>query len=85
MKIYTYWGLFYKFNTSFMVTLLLKTKFINVSIKYTGAHCPIMCQILFQLELSWSWFQGNGCFRDFLNFYVPFCSKKLSVQCGMHH
>ena len=37
-----------------------------------------MCQ--FQLELSWFWIGGNGRFLNFLTFYVPLCSKKLSVQ-----
>ena len=28
-------------------------------------------------------FIGSGSFRDFLTFYIPLCSKKLSVQCGL--
>ena len=33
------------------------------------------------LELFWFWIEGNGRFWDFLTFYVPLCSKKLSVHC----
>ena len=44
--------------------------------------CVKILQILFQLELSWFWIEGNVRFWDFLTFYVPLCSKKLSVHCA---
>ena len=67
-----------------MVTLLQKTKFLNVSIKHTGAHKSSPYESTF-CKFYWFWIEGNGLgflrFFDFL--YVPLCSKKLSVQCGL--
>ena len=85
MKIYTNWAflrpvlhlplwwLYYR-KPSFSMYLLSTQE-------HTIPLCVKILQILFQLELSWFWIEGNGRFWDFLTFYVPLCSKKLSVQC----
>ena len=48
--------------------------------EHTIPLCIKILQILFRLELSWFWIEGNVRFLNFLTFYVPLGSKKLSVH-----
>ena len=72
-------------NTSLHAYFTLEKPSFSMYLLSTQEHTIPLCvkilQILFWLELSWFWIEGNGRFWDFLTFYVPLCSKKLSVHC----
>ena len=72
-------------NTSLHGDFTIENPSFSMYLLSTQEHTIPLCikilQILFKLELSWFWIEGNDCFWDFLTFYVPLCSKKLSVQC----
>ena len=86
MKIYTNWAFLRPVNTSLHGDFTIENPSFSMSLLSTQEHTIPLCvkilQILFWLVLSWFWIEGNGRFWDFLTFYVPLCSKKLSVQCG---
>ena len=85
MKIYTNWAFLRPVNTSLHGDFTIENPSFSMYLLSTQEHTIPLCvkilQILFQLELSWFWIEGNGRFWDFLTFYVPLCSKKLSVHC----
>ena len=85
MKIYTNWAFLRPVNTSLHGDFTIENPSFSMYLLSTQEHTIPLCvkilQILFWLELSWFWIEGNGRFWDFLTFYVPLCSKKLSVQC----
>ena len=85
MKIYTNGAFLRPVNTSLHGYFTIENPSFSMYLLSTQEHTIPqyikILQILFQLELSWFWIEGNGRFWDFLNFYVPLCIKKLSVQC----
>ena len=84
MKIYTNWAFLRPVNTSLHGDFTIENPSFSMYLLSTQEHTIPLCikilQILFRLELSWFWIEGNGRFWDFLTFYVPLCSKKLSVH-----
>ena len=84
MKIYTNWAFLRPANTSLHGDFTIENPSFSMYLLSTQEHTIPLCvkilQILFWLELSWLWIEGNGRFWDFLTFYVPLCSKKLSVH-----
>ena len=86
MKIYTNWAFLRPVNTSLHGDFTIENPSFSMYLLSTQEHTIPLCvkilQILFWLELSWFWIEGNGRFWDFLTFYVPLCSKKLSVHCS---
>ena len=84
-QIELFWDLFYKFNTSLYGDFTIENQvfqcFYFSTLEHTIPLCVKSLQILFKLELSWFWIEGNGHFWDLLTFYVPLCSKKLNVHC----
>ena len=85
MKIYTNWAFLRPVNTSLHGDFTIENPSFSMYLLSTQEHTIPLCikilQILFKLELSWFWIEGNDCFWDFLTFYIPLCSKKLSVHC----
>ena len=84
MKIYTNWAFLRPVNTSLHGDFTIENQSFSMYLLSTQEHTiPLfikILQILFHLELSWFWIEGNDRFWDFLTFYVPLCSKKLSVH-----
>ena len=78
------WAFLRPVNTSLHGDFTLENPSLSMYLLSSQEHTVPLClkilQFLFWIELSWFWIEGNGRFWDFLTFYVPLCSKKLSVQ-----
>ena len=82
MKIYTNWAFLRPDNTSLHGDFTIENPSFSMYLLSTQEHTIPLCvkilQILFQLELSWFWIEGNGRFWDFLLFMYH-CVVKSSV------
>ena len=82
MKIYTNWAFLRPVNTSLHGDFTIENPSFSMSLLSTQEHTIPLCvkilQILFRLELSWFWIEGNGRFWDFLLFMYH-CVVKSSV------